>query len=166
MELKLYEITGEYLGLLDEVMHNEGEITPDLEQALQINEDNMKSKFENYAKFIRSKKSIIDIRKAEIARINKLIKTDESLINNLESRISQSMLVFEKDKVETELFKFSFRKSESVEVFDEEGIPEEFKKTVTTTSVSKTDIKKYMKDNNVEEIEGARLLKNKNLSIK
>jgi len=166
MELKLYEITGDYLQILDEIMYNEGEITPELEEALAINEENLYEKLQNYAKFIRHKEAMVDVRKAEIKRIGDLNKSDERTIENLKQRVEYAMNILEKDKVETSLFKFSFRKSSSIEITDENSVPEEFKTTETVVKISKTDIKNYLKENGLSEIAGAKTVEKKNLTIK
>jgi hypothetical protein len=166
MELKLYEITDDYLEIVDELMHNGGELTEELENALQVNEENMYEKLENYAKFIRQKESLIKVRKEEINRLNALNKTDQTLIDNLKSRVDYAMNLYNKDKVETSLFKFSFRKSISIEITDENSVPEDFKKREEVVKISKTDIKNYLKEHGLTEIQGARLVENKNLNIK
>ena len=48
MEKTLYEINEEYLGILAQIEDNEGELTPELEQALAINEENHAAKLEAY----------------------------------------------------------------------------------------------------------------------
>ena len=166
MELKLYEITDDYLEILDELMHNGGELTEEIELALQINEENMYAKLENYAKFIRQKEALINARKEEISRLSALNKTDQTLIDNLKGRVEYAMNLYHKDKIETNLFKFSFRKSSSVEIIDENAIPEEFKKREEIVKISKLDIRNYLKENNLTEVQGAKLVESKSLNIK
>ena len=62
------------------------------------------------------------------------------------------------DKVETPLFKVSIQNNPpSVNILDEDLIPEQYKKTVTTTSLVKNDILKALKEGQV--IEGGAELK-------
>ena len=66
--------------------------------------------------------------------------------------------------METDLNKLSFRKSESVSIFDEEAIPSEYKKEVVSVSIDKTEIKKAIKE--WKEIPGATITEKQNLQIK
>jgi len=56
------------------------------------------------------------------------------------------MQSFQKDKLETNLYKISYRKSESVEIINEEMIPQEFMKEKTTVAPDKTAIKEALKN--------------------
>ena len=60
------------------------------------------------------------------------------------------------------------RKSESIRITDESKIPEKFIVTKTTvkTSPDKTAIKKFLKENEENTLEGAMLVVNENLQIK
>jgi hypothetical protein len=76
------------------------------------------------------------------------------------------MQIYEREKVETSLFKFSFRKSSSIEIIDEKLVPEQFKKREEVVKISKSDIKNHLKEKGESQIEGARIVENKNLTIK
>ena len=60
--------------------------------------------------------------------------------------------------------KISFRKSESIEITDEESIDKQFIKEKISTTIDKTAIKKAIKD--WLEVKGAELKTNNNLQIK
>jgi len=169
MDLKLYEISNEYLELCQELIETEGELSPELEQKMEINETNKKTKFENYAKLIRHLEGNIEIRNKEAERLGALNQTDEKLIENLKNRLKYTMELYKEDKFDTPLFKFSLRHSESVEIVNGDLIPEQFKTVVTPepiTKISKNDIKKYLKENEESEVAGAVLRKNKTFKIK
>lgn len=74
------------------------------------------------------------------------------------------MLSYNIEKIETPIGKLSFSNSEAVEIFDESLIDEKFIKEKVEKTISKTEIKKAIKAG--EEVQGARIIKNKNLQIK
>lgn len=68
-------------------------------------------------------------------------------------------------KIETSNGNISLRKTpESVELIDEEIIPEKFKTTVQLEKISKTDIKKALQEG--EEVPGATLKRGMSINIK
>ena len=66
------------------------------------------------------------------------------------------------NKMDTELFKLSYRKSDSVNVIDLDAVPDEYKKI--TIAADKTAIKKAIKEG--AEVAGAELVTNQNLQIR
>ena len=68
------------------------------------------------------------------------------------------------NKIKSETLQLSFRKSESVEVFDESLVDEKFKKVKTEISLDKTAIKNAIK--NGEDVQGAKIVEKNNLQIK
>lgn len=82
----------------------------------------------------------------------------------MDNFINFLMQSFQKDKLETNLYKISYRKSESVEIINEEMIPQEFMKEKTTIAPDKTAIKEALK--NWSEVPGATIKINNNLQIK
>jgi hypothetical protein len=67
-------------------------------------------------------------------------------------------------EIKTELFKYSFRKSESVEIIDETKIWENYTQIIETKKIDKMKIKEDLK--NWIEIDWVKLLQNKNLQFK
>ena len=67
------------------------------------------------------------------------------------------------EKIDTNLGSIKFTKSTSTEIFDESLIDKKFIETVITEKISKEKIKKALKAG--EEVQGARLVENKNLKI-
>lgn len=50
--MEIFKIAQEFLDLLNEIEELEGELTPELEERLKINAENMSSKMEGYCKLI------------------------------------------------------------------------------------------------------------------
>ena len=88
-------------------------------------------------------------------------KADEKKKERMKDILSESMSLTGHERVNTTLFKVSFRKSKAVEV-DEAVLPEAYK--VATWKADKKRLKEDLK--NGLEIIGASLVERKNLSIK
>jgi len=126
----IYNLTEEYLQLMNILEENEGLLDEELELRLDINKQNIQEKFSNYAKVIQFQKNKLAFADSEIERIKKYQKTVENSINRLEKTLLAALqLLGNKDKnkdiwrLETETFKFSTRKSNSVVIEDEDKIP-------------------------------------------
>jgi len=92
--------------------------------------------------------------------------TIEALEKNLDkfkTYIKSAMLVNGIEKIETTLGNIKFTKSTSTEIYDESLIDKKFIEVVTTEKISKEKIKASLKAG--EEVQGARLVENKNLKI-
>ena len=53
MNLSLYEIEKDHLQLVEQLIENGGELTPDIEAALALNEQNLTTKGTNYGFVIK-----------------------------------------------------------------------------------------------------------------
>jgi len=122
--MNLYEITREAMELAS-LLETE-ELTPELEQALVINQDQLQAKANNYAKVIVNIQSDSDAIDAEIKRLKAMKESKERAITRLKEAVKNAMMVSSIEKIESPLFKLSIRKSESVEVDMLEGLPSEF----------------------------------------
>ena len=99
------------------------------------------------------------------ADIVKYYKNRDSLIESFKNYIKMCMEKMGVKKIETSNGNISLRKTpESVELIDEEIIPEKFKTTVQLEKISKTDIKKALQEG--EEVPGATLKRGMSISIK
>jgi hypothetical protein len=162
--MNIFNIQTEYQLLVNELIENGGEITPELELALQINKDNFHSKSENYAYITKQFDGEMDIIDNEIKRLQQAKKSREKTIQRLKDTIELAMLTFDIDKIETPLIKISFRNSESVEVTDVNDLPNEFKVIKLTESADKLKIKDALKSGVF--ISGCSIKSNRNLQIK
>lgn len=124
--------------------------------------------FEEYMNKVSYKRQEISMKlawlKDEQARIQSLVESKEKELKRMDNFINFLMQSFQKDKLETNLYKISYRKSESVEIINEEMIPQEFMKEKTTVAPDKTAIKEALK--NWAEVPGATIKVNQNLQIK
>ena len=154
----LYELTGIYQQIYD--MDMDDETKQDTLESIDWTED-YENKVENYIKVMKNLDADIEARKNEIDRLKKLNDADKSKKERMKSDLATSMELTGHEKVDTTLFKVSFRKSEAVEV-DDFLLPETYK--VATWKADKKRLKEDLK--NGLEILGAELVERKNLSIR
>lgn len=154
----LYELTGQFLDIYNLELDEETKL--DTLDSIDWKTD-YEEKVENYIKVIKNIESDVEARKNEIKRLTELNKADEKKKDHLKETLSTSMQQTGHERVDTPLFKVSFRKSQAVEV-DETVLPESYK--VATWKPDKKRLKKDLK--NGLEIVGASLVERKNLSIR
>lgn len=154
----LYELTGKFLDIYNIELDEETKL--DTLDSIDWNSD-YENKVENYIKVIKNTESDMEARKNEIKRLTELNRVDERKNERLKEVLKESMDLTGHERVDTPLFKVSFRKSEAVEV-DDLLLPEAYK--VATYKPDKKRLKEDLK--NGLEILGAELVERKNLSIR
>lgn len=169
MNKTLYEINGEYLSAIENgfiVDEETGEIWLD-EEAIEKAEGEFKEKADNIACYIKDLEAFGVALDTEKKNIDRKIKQNKAKVESLKNYLSNSMRLREIDKVETARCKLSFRKSTSVNVLDENLIPDNY---FTIETVKKLDKKTLLADlKNLKEgddIKGATLLEKQNLQVK
>ena len=160
----LYGITAELNAILAQLEELGGEITPELEQALAINEEQFVAKAEDYGHAILNLKGMAAAAKAEKERLAGLQKFYENTQKRLTDALSTAMQVFGQDKVENATMRLSLRHTTSTEVDDLDQLPAEFKTTKVEVVADKTAIKKAIQSG--EAVPGAHLVENVSLQIK
>lgn len=160
--MNLYEITREAQELAS-LLETE-ELTPEIEAALVINQDQLQNKAGNYAKVITNIQSDSDAIDAEIKRLKAMKETKDRALNRLKEALREAMLVSGLDKIESSLFKLSLRRSEAVEVDVVDALPSEFINIKNVVTADKVAIKEAIKRG--ENITGARIIENFNIQIK
>ena len=162
MKTTLYEIKNEYLELINQVEEMEGEITPEIEIKLNINQNELQNKAIAYHSVILSKDAFNMQIDNEIKRLQALKKRNNSLVDNLKDRLVGAIQMFGEFTVGTNTF--GLRKSERVEVEDVNQLPKEYKTIKVTEQANKIEIKKALKLG--QEIENAYIVEQYNLKIK
>jgi len=161
MELTLYAISEQQREIESLLQETGGEITPEIEALLAVNETNFIEKSRDYGFAILRYKAMINAVKAEKERLDGIKKYAENAVARMEERLVDAMQLFGKPKVELDTMKLSLRKSERVVVDDEAKVPADCIKV--TTTVNKTDLKAHIK---AGEDCGAHLEENQSLQIK
>ena len=161
MKKSIYEISNDYLTLMNEIEQAEGEITPEMEAQLKINEGELQSKSIAYLAVIKEREAFVTQIDEEIKRLTALKKRNNSLVDRLKENILNAVNLF--GTIETQFNKFSIRKSESVEVLDVNELPKEYKVVKVTEQADKKAIKEALKSG--KQIIGCSILTNSNLKI-
>jgi hypothetical protein len=164
MSKSLWEITTELQQIEDQLMENGGEVTPELETALQISQTELSDKAGNYISLILKNEADAEIIDAEIKRLTALKKSRQNIAHQLKERLSGAMQYFEISKIQLPFAVISLRQSESVEVDDPLKLPVEYQRVKTTVEADKATLKAALKAG--EQVWGASLKTNQNLQIK
>ena len=85
-------------------------------------------------------------------------------MKNIEKSMDFFLNAYNKKEFNTELYKLSYRKSESVEISNENALPKEFLKEKITTAPDKVAIKEALK--NWQEVPWASIKVSQNLQVK
>lgn len=164
--LSLYNITNKFVELMDKAQ--EGELTEEEynelgnELALEL-----QNKSSNIIGYIKNSESLLEAMKAEEKRLADIRKQREKKLDKFYQYVKENMERLGLQEIPTELGNLKITKNPmSIEIENEDEIPTEFKKEITTTQIDKTAIKNYFK-NTGEIIPGIRIINNKtSLKIK
>ena len=156
----IYQIADKYQ--LIQQMIEEGTPPEVFAEALQAIDGEASEKLEAYAMVLKNIDSDINGVDAEIKRLQERKRSMESNVARMKENMAMLLQTVEGNKLKTDKFTFSFRKSTVVKVEDETIIPPQFIKT--EWKVSKSDLAKALKEG--EQIPGARLVENQSLQIK
>jgi len=159
----IYQLTREAQELAS--LLSEGEITPEVETALIINQTELQTKAINYGYVIKSFESDIDIIDSELKRLQGLKKVRDNAITRMKSALLEAMQIYSIEKVESPTLSLSIRNNpESVEVLNEIQIDGKFWNEKVVRTLDKVAIKKAIHLG--ESVEGAVLIKNQSIQIK
>jgi hypothetical protein len=162
--MNLYNINKELLILVNQVTELDGEVTPELGDALQINEADFEVKAPQYGHVIISKDYTIEMLKAEKERIDKYLQREIKSRDYLKRVLLASMQIRDITKINNLSLKISIRESSAVDVLNIAQLDEKFLNKKETITPDKVGIKKAIEQGEV--VEGAVLVTNYNLQIK
>lgn len=159
----LYQINNDYYDIISQIEVAEGELTPELESALEINKNELEVKSIAYVEYIKTKESFNDRINEEVKRLQAIKKSNENLIDRLKTNLVSAVNLYGSFK--SGFLTFGIRKSTSVEVnIDTNSLDKEYKCIKVTETPDKIKIKKAL-ENGIE-IEGCQLITKNNLQIK
>lgn len=141
--LSLYQITG----MIPVIMEQE-EITPELKEQLEKElTELLQQKSQNIIGYTKNIELTIEAMKTEEKRISEQRKILENKLDNFKQYVKECMEQNGIKKIETGLGNLSTAKSPiSVEIINEDEIPEEFKTEVVTTKIDKKAITDNFKE--------------------
>ena len=164
--MNFYDVTKDYIEKMEYlelgINAETGEMSQDKNQLAIWNQEltqDLKNKSANIIAVVRNQELTIEALDTEIERLKGLKKLRENQLNKFKDYIKNVMLV----KIDTVLGTIKFTKSTSTEIYDESLIDKKFIEIVTTEKISKEKIKSALKAG--EEVQGARLIVNKNLKV-
>ena len=162
MEQSLYNITAEHRYLCAMLEESGGELTPEIEEALAINEEQLAVKAEAYAEMVNKYSNLAAIAKARKEQMAAAQAAAEKIAQRLKDRLCDAMVEFDTPKIESGFYRLSLRSTKSVVVDDEAVLPNAYR--IVKTTVDKAAIKAAIESG--EEVRGAHLQMNKSLIIK
>lgn len=122
--MKLYEIAAEKRAILDAIEDNEGELTPEMESALNSVDAKLDSKVENILAFARELELESEAFKKESERLQKLSDVSANKAKSMKEYIRREMQMAGSDKIKTEHFSVSLANTAPSVVIDElERVP-------------------------------------------
>lgn len=180
----MYQIRGEHLGLLKMIEEAEGELTPEIEQALALTAEEFEEKAISYGYVVKMHEDVEEVLDKEIKRLTELKKKAAKRAETFKNRLDEAMRQFGFEKIQTETLTLSYRKSKPVELVEDfeekflsnvsimvvlkEDAPAEMAHLVeyfdVKASPSKTRIGDALKSG--AEVKGAKIVEKKNLQIK
>lgn len=180
----MYQIRGEHLGLLKLIEEAEGELTPEIEQAMILTAEEFEEKAISYGYIVKMHEDVEEILDKEIKRLTVLKAKAAKRAENFKNRLDVAMNEFGIEKIQTPALTLSYRKSKPVELvegFDDdflshvsieikpkEGAPAHISKLIEYFDCQAAPSKKRIGDalKAGAEIEGAKIVEKKNLQIK
>ena len=164
MKLSIYNIEQTYNQLAEQLIDNDGELTPELSEQLAITEEQLQKKSVAYSFVIKQMDADVEIIDAEIKRLQAAKKQREKASEYLKERIKHAMDLFQIDEIKTPLVKINFRKSETVEVENVNELTSAYKTIKIVETADKATIKKAIKDG--INVPGCSIVEHRNLQIK
>lgn len=159
-DLTLYNITNKFTEIMEKA--ESGELTE--QEYNELGEElakELQNKSSNIIGYIRNSELLIEAMKTEEKRIADLRKNGENRIDKFKQYVKENMERLGLNKIPTELGTLSISKNPiSVEIENEEEIPERFKQEIVTTKIDKIMLKNYFKDTG-EVIPGVKFIDNK-----
>lgn len=159
--MTLYELTGQYLELLDMAEDVDAETLADTLEAIG---GEIEDKADNYAKVIRNIEGDVQKVKSEIDRLTAKKQTMENNVRRIKESLQASMMATGKTKFKTQLFSFGIQKNPaSVQIKEGAKVPAQFYKQPEPV-LDKTALKNYLKENGAQDY--AELVQTESLRIR
>lgn len=159
--MNLYQIHQSYRDLVRRVEETDGELTPELEEALEINQTDYLDKAEAYCVIIKEAQAEARALRDEEVRLAALRHSKEALVEKLKARLLACVL--ERGSIKLPAFRVYSSTSKSVEVsIPGDCLPLNCRRV--TIEPDKAAIKSFLEKG--EEIPGCKLVNKTNLVIK
>lgn len=147
--MNLYGLTLTYLNIIRELENNEGVLSEDQEKLFDFTQEEFAAKAEEFCKIIKTLEGDNVVIDKEIARLTALKASKEALIERVEKSLAEALKLFGTKDPKKEIWRFEFstfkistRKSESVEILDEDEVPAEYKKAKLSGTITLDELNK------------------------
>ena len=145
----LYEMTSDLVELME--VEIDEEVKNEIIENIKLQ---METKAENIIAVIRNYETRIEGIKAEEKRLMEYRKSEEKKLERLKEYTTYCMELLGNKKLDTTLGRISLRKKpETLNIIDESLIPSQYKEIIQTVKVDKAQIKKDLKEGNIEGVE-------------
>jgi hypothetical protein len=94
MSKSLFNISDEYIRLMNQIEENEGVLDEQLEKELEINQQQLEEKIKSYHHIIKEKEAEQQLIEDEKKRLSNLSKTKDNLIEHLKSKVLDAVNLF------------------------------------------------------------------------
>jgi hypothetical protein len=141
----LYALSASYLDVLA-LLEDPDADADALEQQLDGIAGLLTQKADNIAALVQQFEGMAALRKAEADRMRELAAADQRNADRLRDYLLRHMQALGTEKIDTPRFKISVRTNPpAVQVLEEMLVPEQFIRTVTTSSVDKRAVLEHLK---------------------
>mgnify|MGYP003626257848 CR=1 FL=1 len=162
MKTSLYKINTDLLELFSEIEANEGVLTDEQSEQLEIKQGQLESKSIAYLEVIKTQESFESRIDEEIKRLTAMKRTSTNIVKKLKNNLIQAVHLF--GEFDVGLHTFKLRKSEQVNCSDINSLPSAYKTTKVTESADKKAIKEALKAG--VKLENCEIVINYGLNIK
>lgn len=144
----LFDLTGDYLKLLEFAMEAGEEEAQALADTMAAIEGEFEDKADNYAKVINALYATADSLDAEIKRLQSRKTAMNNNADRIKKNLEKAMVATGKEKFKTTLYSFGIQNNPAAVVIDDESaIPKEYR-IPQPDKVDKTAIKEFLKAGN------------------
>ncbi len=140
----LLNIRKEYTDLITKVEESDGELTPEMEQALAINRQELAEKSLAYVEFLGNLEAQNGRIDEEIKRLQQLKRHNTQMLNFLQKGLVRAVQEFGTIRAGTHTI--GLRITEECVVEDSSRVPDRFKTVKMDIQVDKVAVKKALKD--------------------
>lgn len=93
--MNLFQISEEYMGILAMLEETGGELTPELEDAMAVNREDLENKLNAYAYMVRQKEGDIALIDDEIKRLKALKEASANIVSRLKETIVGALKLYD-----------------------------------------------------------------------
>jgi len=121
----IFQIAEEYISILNELEENDGELTPEIVEALAISKEDSEAKLTAYFYVIKQELADIQTVKDEVSRLKDIETTKENKIKSIKKIVLEALQLFGTDtksggkQFKTTMVNMYTGRSKAVEVDDE-----------------------------------------------